>query len=97
MSARGAADTLTRTTSILAAGFFITSIALGVLARYGENPTDILDRVPAAVQGDQNSGNSTEVPSQGGVLDMLGGAEEAAPSDGAAAPEAPAAPAIPNN
>ena len=97
MSARGAADTLTRTTSILAAGFFITSIALGVLARYGESPTDILDRVPATVQGQPNGSNTTEVPSQGGVLDMLGGSEETAPSDGAAAPETPAAPAIPNN
>jgi len=97
MSARGAADTLTRTTSILAAGFFITSIALGVLARYGESPTDILDRVPATVQGQPDGSNTTEVPSQGGVLDMLGGSDNEAGTDGAAAPEAPAAPAIPNN
>ena len=45
MSARGAADALTRTTGILAAGFFATSIALGILARYEARPTDILDRI----------------------------------------------------
>lgn len=100
MSARGAADTLTRTTSILAAGFFVTSVALGLLARYGENPTDILDRVPASIQQQQpNADGTTPVPTQNGVLDMLGGSEEA-PANGAEAPQAPetpAAPAVPNN
>ncbi len=97
MSARGAADTLTRTTSILAAGFFVTSIALGLLARYGESPTDILDRVPAAVQDQQDGSGAADAPSGGGVLDMLGGSEEQAPADNAATPSAPEAPAIPNN
>ncbi|WP_421851105.1 preprotein translocase subunit SecG [Oricola sp.] len=83
MSARGAADTLTRTTSILAAGFFATSIALGLLARYGESPTDILDRVPAQVQQD-NGGES----SGGGVLDQLGG-QDGAPASGSPAPIVP--------
>lgn len=90
MSARGAANTLTRTTGILAAAFFVTSIALGLIARYGESPTDILDRVPVQVQQD-GSGNTTEVPSEGGVLDLLGGDEPAAPAGG----ETPAAPAVP--
>ena len=48
MTARGAANTLTRTTGILAAAFFATSLALGILARYGSGPTDILDRIPAS-------------------------------------------------
>ena len=91
MSARGAADTLTRTTSILAAAFFATSIGLGLLARYGESPTDILDRVPASVQQDDNG--TTQVPSEGGVLDMLGGPDESSSGDA----EPPAAPAVPNN
>ena len=46
MTARGAANTLTRTTGILAAAFFATSLALGILARYGSGPTDILNRIP---------------------------------------------------
>ena len=63
MSARGAANALTRTTAILAAAFFITSLALGILARYGPNSTDILDRIPTETQGTGS-----------GVLDQLGGA-----------------------
>ena len=88
MSARGAADTLTRTTSILAAAFFATSIALGLIGRYGESATDILERVPAQVQQQGGEGTTTEVPTQGGVLDLLGGNEPAAS-------DTPAAPAVP--
>ncbi|TIW78477.1 MAG: preprotein translocase subunit SecG, partial [Mesorhizobium sp.] len=36
MTARGAANALTRATAILAAAFFVTSLALSILARYGE-------------------------------------------------------------
>ena len=86
MSARGAANALTRTTGILAAAFFITSLALGILARYSDSPTDILDRIPTQTDG-----------SGSGVLDQLGGAAApaAAPAvdaagDIPAAPEAPA-------
>lgn len=106
MTARGAANALTRTTAILAAAFFITSLGLSVLARYGSKPTDILDRVPAATQ-QQNA------PVGQGVLDQLPGqvtpAVPAAPEGGATvspesdavpapaeAPE-PAQPQVPNN
>lgn len=83
MTARSAANALTRATAILAAGFFATSLLLSIMARYGEKPTDILDRVPAAQQGQGN-----------GVLDQLGGQPSApAPAEGAA--EQPAAPAVP--
>jgi preprotein translocase subunit SecG len=50
MSARGAANALTRTTGILAAAFFVTSLALGILARYGDSPTDIIDQIPARLR-----------------------------------------------
>ncbi len=111
MTARGAANALTRATAILAAAFFITSLGLSILARYGSKPTDILDRVPAATQ-QQNA------PVGQGVLDQLPGqvtpaapsAPEAAAPEGSvpAAPEAgtvpapaegtqPAQPQVPNN
>ena len=54
MSARGTANALTRTTAILAVLFFITSLGLGILARYESKPTDILDRLPSTTTGDQN-------------------------------------------
>lgn len=89
MSARGTANALTRTTAILAALFFVTSLALGVLARYESRPSDILNRIP---QNQQGQGN--------GILDQLGPAP--APSQpsngvptGSGASSAPAAPAAP--
>ena len=97
MSARGTANALTRTTAILATLCFITSISMGILARYEAKPTDILDQIPA---GQTTNGK--------GILDSLSGSKPAAnpaPKDngvpGAAAPAtttpaaatAPAAPA----
>ena len=40
---RGAADTLTRTTAILAFLFFATCIGLNLLSLHGKNETSILD------------------------------------------------------
>lgn len=51
MSARGTANALTRTTAILATLFFVSALALGVLARYNSKPTDILDKIPASTDG----------------------------------------------
>lgn len=70
MSARGAANALTKTTSILAAAFFATSIGLGIYAKFRENPSDILDRVPTQTQ----DGTS--------ILDQITPESERAPSDG---------------
>jgi preprotein translocase subunit SecG len=110
MTARGAANALTRTTAILAIGFFATSLVLGIMARYGERPTDILNRIPAA-SGSQTApagGNGAG----GGILNQLGGessrtdtngtapaapgAAPAAPT-GTTAPQAPATPEAPAN
>jgi len=83
MTARGAANALTRATAMLAVAFFATSLALSILARYSEQPMDILDRVPGAQQ---------ELPGGGsGVLDQLGGGTTNPPSD---VPQ-PAAPQVP--
>lgn len=86
MTARGAANVLTRATAILATGFFITSLALGIMARYGESPTDILNRIPATT-GNQPAGQ--QPPASGGILNQLGG-----PSPNSATPpsDTPAAP-----
>jgi len=95
MTARGAANVLTRTTAILAAAFFVTSLTLSIMARYNERPIDILDRLPADAGG----------TGSGGILDQLGGgsatppaSEPAPPATEPAAPPAaaPEQPAIPN-
>jgi preprotein translocase subunit SecG len=99
MTARGAANVLTRATAILATGFFITSLALGIMARYGENPTDILNRIPTTT-GTQPAGQ--QPPTSGGILNQLGGpssnnatppaSNEAGPGSAGPGTTAPAAP-----
>lgn len=87
MTARGAANALTRATAFLAIAFFATSLALSIMARYGERPIDILERLPT----------QTGAPAGGGagVLDRLGGDAPAPAAPAETAPAAPAAPAVP--
>ena len=49
-SPRGAADTLTRTTAVLAALFFLTCVGLNLVALHGRNEKSILDQ-PLSSQG----------------------------------------------
>jgi preprotein translocase subunit SecG len=78
---RGQANALTRATAILAAIFFVTSIALTVMATYGRAPKSNFEGVtpPTAPAGQPASG--------GGVLDQLKQLQQA--------PNVPAAPAAP--
>ena len=46
-TARGAADTLTRATSILAFLFFAVCIVLNIMALHGRDQTSILDSAPS--------------------------------------------------
>jgi len=85
MTARGAANALTRATAILAAAFFATSLLLTIMARYGERPTDILDRVPTTT--------GQQAPTGGGVLDQLGGQGVPTPAAPTGEPAQPSAPA----
>ncbi|MFL5336545.1 MAG: preprotein translocase subunit SecG, partial [Geminicoccaceae bacterium] len=68
MSARGTANLLTRTTAILAAGFFVTSLFLSWLASYDRKPNSIIDANPASQS--QPAGPATPIspPTGGGVL-----------------------------
>ena len=55
MTARGTANLLTRVTTILAVGFFSTTIILAIMAGAGKQPVSIVDDVikktPAPVTG----------------------------------------------
>jgi preprotein translocase subunit SecG len=76
MSARGAANALTRTTAILAAIFFATSLGLTIMARYQGSVADILDRPASSSSAPaKDSGNGGK-----GVLDQLGGTPSKAPA-----------------
>ncbi|WP_269929478.1 preprotein translocase subunit SecG [Aminobacter sp. HY435] len=85
MSARGAANALTRATAILATAFFVTSLMLSVIARYAPRDIDVLDRAPTTQGGSTTGGK--------GVLDQLGGSAPAPATP--AAPATDAAPAAP--
>jgi preprotein translocase subunit SecG len=63
-SSRGAANLLTRVTAFLAVGFFITSIALTMLARQGGGPVSVFDNVkPDATGQGQPTNGAGQKPS----------------------------------
>jgi preprotein translocase subunit SecG len=68
-SSRGAANVLTRVTAFLAIGFFITSIALTMLARKEQGPATVFDTVPSNAQGEGEPAGGK--PKGGSVLPEL--------------------------
>ncbi|MDZ7627208.1 MAG: preprotein translocase subunit SecG [Parvularculaceae bacterium] len=89
MTSRGAANVLTRTTSILAALFFMTSIALALTARSGESEADIVEDLTGERVIDPTRPLTTE-----DLLDTLGtGATTPQPSAPPALGAAPVEPA----
>ena len=75
MSSRGTANLLTRTTAVLAVGFFLTSLFLSWYASYDRKPSSMIG-TPASQS--QPAGPATPVspPTSGGVLDSLKKADE---------------------
>jgi preprotein translocase subunit SecG len=90
MSSRGTANLLTRTTAILAFGFFLTSLFLSWYASYDRKPSSILGGTAPASQS-QPAGGATPItpPTSGGVLDTLKKVDE---QQGQQAPSGPQAP-----
>ena len=74
MSSRGTANLLTRTTAILAAGFFLTSLFLSWYAGYNRAPASIIG-TPAS-QTQPAGGAPIAPPTSGGILDSLKKADE---------------------
>jgi preprotein translocase subunit SecG len=70
MSSRGTANLLTRTTAVLAVGFFLTSLLLSWLASYDRKPSSIIDGSPAS-QSQPGDPAAPIPPAAGGVLDSL--------------------------
>ena len=86
MTGRGQANALTRATAILAGLFFLTSLALGVMAHRGRAPSSIFDRTAPAAPAGQAAPTSGQGP---GVLEQLQRMQ------GAGSANAPAEPAVP--
>jgi preprotein translocase subunit SecG len=108
LSTRSQGNVLTRSTAILAAIFFATSIALTLLGRFAEKPTSIIEQAPPAPAAPANPATPPAAPAapatpaapaapandQGTLLNQLQGISKPA-TGGEAAPAAPAAPATP--
>ncbi len=68
MSSRGTANVLTRTTAILGAGFFATSVILAILAgKSTERPSSIIDNAATTAPATPAAPAGTG----GGILDTL--------------------------
>ena len=88
MSSRGTANLLTRTTAILAVGFFVTSLFLSWLASYNRPAASILG---APASQSQPAGGATPVapPTSGGLLDSLKKSDQQQSAPAPTGPEAP--------
>ncbi|MCB1495699.1 MAG: preprotein translocase subunit SecG [Bauldia sp.] len=108
MSTRGQTNVLTRTTAILAAAFFATSIALTILSRFQGGPASILDNVqsePAPISADtpadaaggdgaSGGGDATNGP---GILDELQAITPVPTGEDTAPATEPAGPQVPTD
>ena len=89
MSSRGTANLLSRTTAVLAAGFFVTSLFLAWIAGGDRKPASILGNPPASQSQPASGAVPITPPTSGGVLDSLKKVDE---QQGQPAPSGPQAP-----
>ena len=89
MTGRGTANVLTRTTALLAAGFFLTSLALSWLAGLDRKPTSIINPGGAGQEGPLSAPVAPLSSGSGGVLNQLQGGGPAAPGPAPSGPQVP--------
>ncbi|WFU37721.1 preprotein translocase subunit SecG [Bradyrhizobium sp. CB82] len=88
MSSRGTANLLTRTTAVLAVGFFVTSLFLSWYAGYDRKPSSIIGQ-PASQTQPAGGAAPVAPPTSGGVLDTLKKADEQQQNQAPSGPQAP--------
>src|SRR5471030_1457247 len=71
MSSRGTANLLTRTTAVLAFGFFLTSLFLSWYAGLDRKPSSIIGAAPASQSQPAGAAVPVAPPTSGGLLDSL--------------------------
>jgi preprotein translocase subunit SecG len=88
LSSRGTSNVLTRTTAILAAGFFVTSLVLSILAGIERKPHSIIQNTEAPPQ--QTPGGAPPLgQGSGGLLGTLRQQEQSQPQPPATPPPPP--------
>jgi preprotein translocase subunit SecG len=91
LTGRGTANVLTRTTALLAAGFFVTSLMLSWIASYERKPSSIIHSgAPAGQEAPPSP--TAPLSTGGGVLNQLGGDTPSTPAPAAPAPSGPQVP-----
>ena len=98
MTGRGTANVLTRTTALLAAGFFLTSLILSLLAAHNGAPVSL---IPGSAPARQAPGAPPPVTplnsGSGGLLGTLGGSARPAGAPTAPGPSSSAPAAAPSS
>lgn len=96
LSNRGTANVLTRATAFLAAGFFVTSLILSLLASHNREPVSLIPGGTAPTQQGPAPGAPPALPTtplnsgSGGLLNQLGGGNApAAPGPAPSGPQVP--------
>jgi preprotein translocase subunit SecG len=95
LSSRGSANVLTRTTAMLALGFFLTSLLLSILAGSGRKQPSILQNAGATTPATAPAPGAPPPLEQGGggLLDTLRGqpapGAPSAPAEGGGTPQVP--------
>jgi preprotein translocase subunit SecG len=94
MTGRGTANVLTRTTALLAAGFFITSLALSLLAGHAREAGSLIPNSATTEQPAKPGAPPPVTPfnsGSGGLLNQLGGGAHTSSANApkASSPSAP--------
>jgi preprotein translocase subunit SecG len=98
MTGRGTANVLTRTTALLAAGFFVTSLALSLLAAHDRTSGSL---IPGGTTTEQPAKPGAPPPTtplnsgNGGLLNQLGTGGKPSAANTPAAPSPPPPPSGP--
>jgi len=99
LTGRGTANVLTRTTAMLAAAFFLTSLALSWLAGFQRHPTSIINSSGAPVTQEAPAGGPP-LPPTGNLLNQLQQGLPGLPSGSnpaLAPPPTPSGPQVPRS
>ena len=89
MTGRGQANALSRATAVLATLFFVTALAMSIIASWGRAPQSLINTAPNAPI--RRAGVAAAGPVAGNLLDQL----KQMQNQGGGAPAAPASPAAP--
>jgi preprotein translocase subunit SecG len=95
LTSRGTANVLSRTTAMLAAGFFVTSLLLSWLASFQRHPASIITGAPAGQSAPANA--PITPPLNGGSGGLLNQLQKGIPGAPDAPRPAPSGPQVPES